>query len=125
MRAGKFVRSRRARIHRFAAREGFRVEVMRLPSTLRNKILAETQIALLTGGAEEPDQTDLNFRVPAIAALLLRFGSECRVNVVRVAADHIQKIPLPSRLEMGDRSLHEVRSEERRVGKDWRMRRAR
>lgn len=59
-----------------AARRRLDIKVMRLLATLLDEIAREVEIALLAGGATEPDQRELDLLMPAIAGLLAELRPE-------------------------------------------------
>ena len=108
MRQRIFVRFRPVIFWIFPASGGFQIEIMRLPPPLFDEKLGQPQITLVAGGAKQFHQRQLDFRMAAIAAFLPWLRTDNGIDVVRVAAHHIQEFPLAGGLEVCDGCFHQV-----------------
>ena len=74
----------------FAALARFDVEIMGLLSPLIDEILAQAKIGLISGGAVELYQRQLNFLMPTVPMFLVRVRPKDRANMVSIAAQDVQ-----------------------------------
>src|SRR5579885_2454701 len=108
MRLIVFVGTRPVCCRVFAAQARLLVVIVGLFPTFLHKILAETQIARLTGDAIELDQRQFDLFMARIAAFLAGFRAEDAVDMVGVAREGIQQGTFTGGLEMGYGSFDEM-----------------
>src|SRR5205814_2559356 len=95
-------------VARPAALSGFQVKVIRLAATFIDEVLAEVQVVLLAGDTRQLDERQLDLFVAAVATLLPGAAAENRIDVVGVAAHHVEERALARRLIMGDAGFDEM-----------------
>src|SRR6185312_12347873 len=84
------------------------IEIVRAASALVDEIGGERQVPAVAGEAMEFEQGNLDFLMPAIAALLPFARAEGRSNMVDVAQHDVEEAAPAGRLAIGDGALQQV-----------------